>query len=54
LKKSWKEVLNSNSIAYWGTGSHQNEQIEIKKNSQTKDLYEIKIDIPALSVLIFK
>jgi len=53
-KKSWKEILNSNSISYWGNGSHQNENIEIKKNSQTKDCSEIKIDIPSLSVLIFK
>jgi len=53
-KKNWKEIINSNSISYWGTGLHQNENLEIKKLSQNKEGCEIKIDIPALSVLIFK
>jgi 1,4-alpha-glucan branching enzyme len=53
-KKSWKEIINSNSISYWGTGLHQNENLEIKKLSQNKEGCKIKIEIPALSVLIFK
>jgi 1,4-alpha-glucan branching enzyme len=53
-KKAWKESLNSNSIAYWGTGLYQNENLECKKLSQNKEGSEIKIEIPALSVLIFK
>ena len=53
-KKGWKEILNSNSLAYWGTGLHHNENLECKKLSQNVEGCEIKIEIPALSVLIFK
>jgi hypothetical protein len=53
-KLSWKEIFNSNHLDFWGNGSHTNENIRIKLIDQNNSLCEIKIDIPALSSLMFQ
>ena len=53
-KSAWKERFNSNLIEYWGTGEYTNENIHINPVDKKRKLYEIIIDIPALSALIFR
>ena len=51
-KKIWNEVFNSNDIQYWGTGEFLN-VMPILTNKKSGG-NEIKIDVPALSILIFQ
>jgi len=53
-KLAWKEIFNTNEISYWGNGEHINVNFSIKILNKKASLCEIKIDIPALSVLIFR
>ena len=53
-KNVWKEIFNSNTIAYWGTGENINDDITVKPIDKKKKLYEINIDIPALTAMIFR
>ncbi len=53
-KLQWKEIFNTNEISYWGNGEHINVNFPIKILNKKASLCEIKIDIPALSVLIFR
>ena len=53
-KASWKEIFNSNSTAYWGSGKHMNDKITIKLIDKKTTTCEINITIPALSLLIFR
>jgi 1,4-alpha-glucan branching enzyme len=53
-KASWKEIFNSNSAAYWGSGKHMNDKITIKLIDKKTTTCEINITIPALSLLIFR
>lgn len=52
-KSEWKEIFNSNSLAYWGTGTHQNKNNISKVKNKKDSICEIIIDVPALSALIF-
>ena len=53
-KSSWKEIFNSNDIAYWGRGNFVNQPITISPVDKKKKLYEINFAIPALTALIFQ
>jgi len=53
-KAQWKEVFNSNDIAYWGTGEYVNVPLTITPVDKKKKLYEINMGIPALSAVIFR
>ena len=53
-KHHWKEIFNSNDIAFWGTGENMNENITISPVDKKRRIYEIIIDIPALSAMIFR
>ncbi|MEO5991102.1 MAG: alpha amylase C-terminal domain-containing protein, partial [Ferruginibacter sp.] len=52
-KKIWKEIFNSNSIAYWGSGTYQNSNSISTYKNKKEQVCEIIIDIPALSAMIF-
>jgi len=52
-KNQWKEIFNSNSIKYWGTGDNQNEPLRLSITDKKKKVCEIIMDIPALSAMIF-
>ena len=53
-KNQWKEIFNTNIIAYWGTGENINENITITPIDKKKKICEIIIDIPSLSAMIFR
>jgi 1,4-alpha-glucan branching enzyme len=53
-KKTWKCLFNSDDLDFWGKGTVLNEQIEIKNIQGESPLCEIKYNIPALSVQMFK
>jgi len=52
-KESWKEVFNSDSKAFWGTGDVFNPAIETKIVDKNTGLYEINVHLPALGALVF-
>jgi 1,4-alpha-glucan branching enzyme len=53
-KSNWKEIFNSNDIAYWGTGENLNPLPTIHSTDKKRKLCEIIIDVPALSAMIFR
>ncbi|RYY48687.1 MAG: 1,4-alpha-glucan branching protein GlgB [Chitinophagaceae bacterium] len=52
-KSHWKELYNSDSTNYWGTGHYMNENIICEPVDKKRKLYEIKFDIPALAAMVF-
>ena len=53
-KTTWKEIYNSNDIAYWGSGQLVNTPLTITAIDKKKKVYEINMAIPALSAVIFQ
>ena len=53
-KQEWKEIFNSDQLAYWGTGDVYNSDVKVKMVDKDKDLYEINIHLPALAGLVFR
>ena len=53
-RKKWRQVFNSNDICWWGTGTYTNEILELKISVKKTIPHEIIIQIPALSIQIFK
>ncbi|MEI9934568.1 MAG: alpha amylase C-terminal domain-containing protein [Ferruginibacter sp.] len=53
-KSSWKEVYNSDSKDFWGTGDVFNPNPKCEEIDKTTGLYEITIHLPALGGVIFK
>jgi 1,4-alpha-glucan branching enzyme len=53
-KKTWKEILNTNDIAFWGTGQLLNPELICSSTNKKTMTCEIIFDIPALSMQIFK
>ncbi len=53
-KKEWACIFNSNDLAFWGTDEHINKNMTTKIIEKKTQRCEIKIDIPALSMQIFR
>ena len=53
-KSAWKEVFNSDSKQYWGTGDVFNPAPEIRLVDKKKGIYEIKVHLPALGGVILQ
>jgi len=53
-KKDWKEVFNSDSKKYWGTGNVFNPSPKVKLIDKKAGIYEINLHLPALGGVIFK
>jgi 1,4-alpha-glucan branching enzyme len=53
-KTGWKEILNTDSKKYWGTGDISNPEIGVDLIDKKTNLYEINIHLPALSAIILK
>ncbi|MDB5232046.1 MAG: glgB [Chitinophagaceae bacterium] len=53
-KKEWKEIFNSNDVEYWGTGDVFNPLIEPELVDKKKQLYELKVHLPALGAVVLK
>lgn len=52
-KKQWQELINTNDLKYWGSGECMNPNPEITPVNKKKRLYEIKLNIPAFSVMVY-
>ncbi len=53
-KKSWKEILNSDSKIYWGAGDVYNPDIDTILVDKKNKVYEINLHLPPLGVLVLK
>lgn len=53
-KPNWKELFNSDSKHYWGSGDYTNKNIICEAIDKKRKIYEIIIDIPALGAMIFE
>ncbi len=53
-KKQWKEIFNSDSKAYWGTGDVFNPDIPCTLVDKESKRYELKLHLPALGAIVLK
>ena len=53
-KAIWKEIFNSDSIDYYGTGNVYNPSPVVNVVDKKNELYEINCHLPALSAVIFQ
>ena len=53
-KQQWKEIFNSDSLDFWGTGDVYNPDIKGHLLEKEGDLYEINIHLPALAGIVFR
>jgi 1,4-alpha-glucan branching enzyme len=53
-KAEWKEIFNSDSKKYWGTGDVHNPDIGLHLVDKKTGLYEINVHLPALAAIILK
>ncbi|WP_225975482.1 1,4-alpha-glucan branching protein GlgB [Panacibacter ginsenosidivorans] len=53
-KKKWKEIFNSDNVAFWGTGDVFNPDIKSEKVSKDDKWYKLKIHLPALSAVVIR
>ena len=53
-KPEWKEIFNSDSVGYWGTGHVFNPEVNVRVINKHEDLYEINIHLPALAGVVFR
>jgi 1,4-alpha-glucan branching enzyme len=52
-KGKWKEIMNTNSVIYWGTGDVYNPDISGELVDKKQKRYELKVHLPALGAVIF-
>jgi len=53
-KSEWKEIFNSDDDHFWGSGKYMNNTLTIKIKDKKTSTIEIKLAVPALSVMIFR
>ncbi|MFT3823451.1 MAG: 1,4-alpha-glucan branching protein GlgB [Chitinophagaceae bacterium] len=53
-KSEWRELFNSDSKKYWGTGDVFNPAIITRIVDKNADIYEINLHLPPLSAVILK
>ncbi len=54
-KSVWKEIFNSDSKAYWGTGDVFNPDVRsVKNGGEEDDFYEINLHLPPLAAIVLK
>ena len=53
-KGKWKEVFNSNSEEFWGTGDVFNPIISSELVDKPSECYKIKVQLPALGAVVLK
>jgi 1,4-alpha-glucan branching enzyme len=49
-----KEIFNSNSVKYWGTGDVYNPEIKCELVEKGKKLYKLNLNLPPLGGIILK
>lgn len=53
-KPFWKEIFNSDSKKYWGSGDVSNPQPAVHLVDKKEKMYEINIHLPALGAIVLK
>lgn len=53
-KKEWKEIFNSDSREYWGTGDVYNPSIRATPVDETEIWYELEVHLPPLAAVVLK
>ncbi|HLX90649.1 MAG TPA: 1,4-alpha-glucan branching protein GlgB [Puia sp.] len=53
-KSAWREIFNSDSKKYWGSGDVFNPEPEVKLIDKKQDFYEINVHLPALGAIVLK
>ncbi|MGN6491688.1 MAG: 1,4-alpha-glucan branching protein GlgB [Agriterribacter sp.] len=53
-KSSWKEIFNSDSKAYWGTGDVYNPDIHSNTVDASESLYELTVHLPPLGAIVLR
>jgi 1,4-alpha-glucan branching enzyme len=53
-KGKWKEIFNSDSKEFWGTGDVFNPDINSKLVDKPSECYLIKVHLPALGAVVLK
>ncbi|HYF30517.1 MAG TPA: 1,4-alpha-glucan branching protein GlgB [Chitinophagaceae bacterium] len=53
-KPEWKEIFNSDSKKYWGTGDTINPDIQTTIVDKNEHLYEINVHLPPLGAVVLK
>ncbi|MEP7317623.1 MAG: 1,4-alpha-glucan branching protein GlgB [Panacibacter sp.] len=53
-KSKWKEIFNSNSKEFWGTGDVFNPSISSEVTDKATKWYKLKVQLPALSAVVIK
>jgi len=53
-KSEWKEIFNSDSVQYYGTGTVYNPSPEVTVVDKNTELYEINCHLPALAAVVFR
>ncbi len=53
-KSTWKEIFNSDSKQYWGTGNVFNPDPQVSLVDKKKGIYEINLHLPALGGIILQ
>jgi 1,4-alpha-glucan branching enzyme len=53
-KSEWKEIFNSDSKKYWGSGDVYNPEILTSMVDKKEKMYEINMHLPPLGVIVLK
>jgi 1,4-alpha-glucan branching enzyme len=53
-KSSWNQIFCSDDAKYWGTGKFTDQQIETTVVDKKSKLFEIKLNLPALSAIVLQ
>ncbi len=53
-KSKWKEIFNSDSEEFWGTGDVFNPEIKSEVTDKESKWYKLKVHLPALSAVVIK
>jgi 1,4-alpha-glucan branching enzyme len=53
-KSEWKEIFNSDSKEFWGTGDAYNPDIKTEHVYKSDNWYKLKVHLPALAGIVLK
>jgi 1,4-alpha-glucan branching enzyme len=53
-KSEWKEIFNSDSKEFWGTGDVFNPDIKTEHVYESNNWYKLKVHLPALAGIVLK
>ena len=53
-KANWEQIFCSDDQKYWGTGKFSKQKIETRDVDKKHNLFEIKLDLPALSAIVLQ